>query len=164
MYPLQEKFPLRPLCLSLALATLRALWPWQPLDAGSFTSYYSPANALRIVKGALWFAPAVLAFHDLSTAHAIRWSLYAALSNLGAMALYGLAEEYGVPVLIHFQHGTYNLGFLALRRSDDSLRAQHETEERLQLALAATDAVGTWDWDIGEDRFIADAHFAQLLQ
>ncbi|WP_414157943.1 PAS domain-containing protein [Pseudomonas sp. BNK-45] len=48
------------------------------------------------------------------------------------------------------------------QRSEASLRAQHETEERLQLALAATDAVGTWDWDIGEDRFIADAHFAQL--
>jgi predicted TIM-barrel fold metal-dependent hydrolase len=29
----------------------------------------------------------------------------------GSMALYSLAEEYGVPVLIHFQHGTYNLGF-----------------------------------------------------
>ena len=48
------------------------------------------------------------------------------------------------------------------RRSEESLKAQRETEERLQLALAATDAVGTWDWDIGEDRFIADAHFAQL--
>jgi len=48
------------------------------------------------------------------------------------------------------------------QRSDDSIKAQRETEERLQLALAATDAVGTWDWDIGEDRFIADAHFAQL--
>ena len=48
------------------------------------------------------------------------------------------------------------------QRSDESLRVQRETEERLQLALAATDAVGTWDWDIGEDRFIADAHFAQL--
>ncbi len=48
------------------------------------------------------------------------------------------------------------------QRSEASLKAQHETEERLQLALAATDAVGTWDWDIGEDRFIADAHFAQL--
>jgi uncharacterized membrane protein len=44
-----------------------------------------------IVKGALWFAPAVLAFHDLPMAHAARWSLYAALSNLGAMVLYGLA-------------------------------------------------------------------------
>jgi PAS domain S-box-containing protein len=48
------------------------------------------------------------------------------------------------------------------QRSAASLKAQHETEERLQLALAATDAVGTWDWDIGEDRFIADARFAQL--
>jgi PAS domain S-box-containing protein len=48
------------------------------------------------------------------------------------------------------------------QRSEDSLKAQHKSEERLQLALAATDAVGTWDWDIGEDHFIADAHFAQL--
>ncbi len=48
------------------------------------------------------------------------------------------------------------------RRSEESLKAQRDTEERLQLALAATDAVGTWDRDIGEDRFIADAHFAQL--
>jgi uncharacterized membrane protein len=44
-----------------------------------------------LVKGALWFAPAVLAFHDLSTAHAVRWSVYAALSNIGAMLLYGIA-------------------------------------------------------------------------
>ncbi|WP_223631536.1 PAS domain-containing hybrid sensor histidine kinase/response regulator [Pseudomonas atacamensis] len=48
------------------------------------------------------------------------------------------------------------------RRSEESLKAQRQSEERLQLALAATDAVGTWDWDIGEDRFIADAHFAEL--
>jgi uncharacterized membrane protein len=42
------------------------------------------------VKGALWFAPALLAFHDISTAHAIRWSLFAALSNMGAMLAYGI--------------------------------------------------------------------------
>ncbi|WP_460160713.1 hybrid sensor histidine kinase/response regulator [Pseudomonas sp. S2_B10] len=48
------------------------------------------------------------------------------------------------------------------RRSEESLKAQRQSEERLQLALAAADAVGTWDWDIGEDRFIADAHFAEL--
>jgi PAS domain S-box-containing protein len=48
------------------------------------------------------------------------------------------------------------------QRSAASLKAQRETEERLQLALAASDAVGTWDWDINEDRFIADVHFAQL--
>lgn len=43
------------------------------------------------VKGALWFAPPLIAFHDLSTLHAIRWSVYAALENLGAMIVYGLA-------------------------------------------------------------------------
>lgn len=48
------------------------------------------------------------------------------------------------------------------QRSEASLRAQQDSEQRLQLALAATEAVGTWDWDIGSDRFIADAHFAQL--
>lgn len=40
--------------ISLACSTLRALLPWQPLDANSFTSYYSHYNALRIVKGAIW--------------------------------------------------------------------------------------------------------------
>jgi uncharacterized membrane protein len=34
-----------------------------------------------IVEGALWFAPALIAFHGLSAMHAIRWSVYAALSN-----------------------------------------------------------------------------------
>lgn len=43
-----------------------------------------------VLKGALWFAPAVLAFHAISTAHAVRWSLFAALSNLGAMLAYGV--------------------------------------------------------------------------
>lgn len=47
-------------------------------------------------------------------------------------------------------------------RSQASLHAQHALQERLQLALAATDAVGTWDWDIREDVFLADAHFAQM--
>lgn len=48
------------------------------------------------------------------------------------------------------------------KRSEASIKAQHQSEERLQLALAATNAVGTWDWDIRADQFIADAHFAQL--
>jgi hypothetical protein len=42
------------------------------------------------VKGALWFAPQLIALHDMSTAHAMRWSLYAALANLGAMVVYGV--------------------------------------------------------------------------
>ncbi len=48
------------------------------------------------------------------------------------------------------------------QRSDASLKAQQDSEQRLQLAMAATESVGTWDWDIGNDRFLADAHFAQL--
>lgn len=42
-----------------------------------------------VVKAALWFAPALIAFHDMTTMHAIRWSVYAALANLGAMLVYG---------------------------------------------------------------------------
>ena len=42
-----------------------------------------------LVKGALWFAPPLIAFHGMSTTQAIRWSLFAAISNLGAMLVYG---------------------------------------------------------------------------
>ncbi|MEO7743457.1 MAG: BPSS1780 family membrane protein [Usitatibacter sp.] len=44
-----------------------------------------------VVKAAVWFAPPLIAFHGMSTLHAIRWSTYAALANLGAMCLYGVA-------------------------------------------------------------------------
>jgi len=43
------------------------------------------------IKGALWFAPPLIAFHGMSTVQAMRWSLYAAISNLGAMIAYGVA-------------------------------------------------------------------------
>ncbi len=41
-----------------------------------------------VVKGALWFAPPLIAFHGMTTGHAIRWSLYAAMANLGPMIVY----------------------------------------------------------------------------
>lgn len=44
-----------------------------------------------LVKGALWFAPPLIALHDMPMTHAMRWSLYAALANVGAMVAYGLA-------------------------------------------------------------------------
>jgi hypothetical protein len=44
-----------------------------------------------LVKGALWFAPPLIALRDMSMTHAMRWSTYAALSNLGAMIVYGVA-------------------------------------------------------------------------
>jgi hypothetical protein len=46
---------------------------------------------LFVIKGAVWFAPPLIAFHGMSTMQAIRWSLYAAISNIGAMLVYGTA-------------------------------------------------------------------------
>jgi hypothetical protein len=43
-----------------------------------------------LVKGAVWFAAPLIAFHHMSMTHAIRWSVYAALSNAGAMIVYGV--------------------------------------------------------------------------
>lgn len=42
------------LAVSLAIGVMRSLFPWQTPDANAFTNYYSPFNALRIGKGALW--------------------------------------------------------------------------------------------------------------
>jgi VanZ family protein len=42
------------LAISLAVAALRGLTPWQALDGNAFSSYFSHYNALRIGKGALW--------------------------------------------------------------------------------------------------------------
>ena len=44
---------------------------------------------MAIASGALWFAPQLIVFHDMTTSHAIRWSVYAALANIGPMILYG---------------------------------------------------------------------------
>ncbi len=40
--------------------------------------------------------------------------------------------------------------------------ALREAEERMRLALAAADGVGTWDWDVAIDHVRADARFATL--
>lgn len=45
---------------------------------------------LVMVKGAFWFAPQLIAFHGMGTAQAMRWSVYAAISNVGALVVYGL--------------------------------------------------------------------------
>ena len=63
-----------------------------------------------IVKGALWFAPPLLAFHDMSMSQAIRWSVFAAISNLGAMMVYGFAL--GAAVLIGLM--TWGLGLFVV--------------------------------------------------
>ena len=40
--------------------------------------------------------------------------------------------------------------------------ARRASEERYELALGAAGAVGTWDWDIANDRVIANAKFAGI--
>jgi PAS domain S-box-containing protein len=37
-----------------------------------------------------------------------------------------------------------------------------QTEQRLQIALSAGRGIGTWDWDVKNDRVVADARFARL--
>jgi hypothetical protein len=44
-----------------------------------------------VIKGALWFAPPLIAFQGMSTSHAMRWSMYAAVANIGTMLVYGIA-------------------------------------------------------------------------
>ncbi len=45
------------------------------------------------------------------------------------------------------------------RRSEQSMR---ESDERLQEALTAGSGIGTWDWDVPNDRVYADGRFAEL--
>jgi len=44
---------------------------------------------ILLVKSAVWFAPPLIAFHGMGALEAIRWSIYAAISNLGALIVYG---------------------------------------------------------------------------
>ena len=53
------------------------------------------------------------------------------------------------------------LAWDAVERAE-AATALHESEERLQLALSASNTIGTWDWDIPNDRVRADASFARL--
>ena len=41
-------------------------------------------------------------------------------------------------------------------------RARLEANERLEMALSAGNGVGTWDWDVPNDRVLADARFAEI--
>ena len=74
--PLTLAFAL--LALSLLVATLRALLPWQGLDLNSFSSYCSPLNALRIFKGAVWAVLFVLLWRRLAASGSLRAQVFGA--------------------------------------------------------------------------------------
>ncbi|MER2535975.1 MAG: PAS domain-containing protein [Rhizobiaceae bacterium] len=57
--------------------------------------------------------------------------------------------------------GIFNQGHETTARLSAE-RALRASEERLEYALGASDIVGTWDWDIPNDRVVADARFAKL--
>ena len=42
-------------------------------------------------------------------------------------------------------------------------QALARSEERMSLAISGTDLVGTWDWDVLEDRVTSDDQFASLF-
>ncbi len=52
---------------------------------------------------------------------------------------------------------------LAERRRESAEAAQRRTEESLSFALEAGGGVGTWDWDIPNDRIRANSQFARLF-
>ena len=53
---------------------------------------------------------------------------------------------------------------MAERRLRDSEAQAREQAERAQLALDAGAIVGTWNWDLTNDRVTADERFAQILR
>lgn len=46
---------------------------------------YAALAVIMIIKGALWFGVPLIAMSGMPTSHAVRWSVYAALTNIGAM-------------------------------------------------------------------------------
>jgi len=65
---------------------------------------------LSVVKGAFLFAPQLIAFHGMAATQAIRWSVYAAISNLLPLLVYG-ASLVGLMMLGII---TWGLGFLVV--------------------------------------------------
>ncbi len=58
-------------------------------DGKEWLIFAAPALAL-LIKGVLWFATPLLAFHSMRVSHAIRWSFYAFIANFLPMLLFGV--------------------------------------------------------------------------
>ncbi len=90
--------------LSYAIGAVRGLLPWQMPDANSFSNYYSPYNALRIAKGALWaFLLYGLLGRLASAGYDVRrhfaWGMVAGLAGTVAVIIW---ERFAFPGLFNF--------------------------------------------------------------
>ncbi len=90
--------------LSYAIAAARGLWPWQMPEADTFSHYYSPYNALRIAKGAIWafllyglLGRMAAAGHDVRRLFA--WGLVVGLAGTVAVIVW---ERLAFPGLFNF--------------------------------------------------------------
>jgi PAS domain S-box-containing protein len=62
-----------------------------------------------------------------------------------------------------FNQGNETTRTVLLERDREVEAARlRDSEERLQLALDSSMGIGTWDWDVANDRATADARFARL--
>ncbi len=81
--------------LSLAISSVRGLWPLAWPDANSFAGYHGPWNALRIAKGALWAWLLVLLWQRLARQSGLLARLFSAgmVTGLGLTVLVVLWER-----------------------------------------------------------------------
>ncbi|GAO34886.1 hypothetical protein SCT_0266 [Sulfuricella sp. T08] len=90
--------------LSYAIGTIRGLLPWQMPDSNAFTNYYSPYNALRIAKGALWAFLLYgllgrLAFTGQDVRRHFAWGMVVGLAGTVAVIVW---ERFVFPGLFNF--------------------------------------------------------------
>ena len=121
------------LALSLAVATVRGVLPWQGIELNSFSSYYSPFNALRIAKGALWAWLFVLLWQRLAALGDARPRM------LGAGMAVGLALTVAF-VLWERAQAVSLLDFNADFRVSGPMSAMHKGGAYLECWLAVAAA------------------------
>ncbi|MCZ4313793.1 VanZ family protein [Comamonadaceae bacterium G21597-S1] len=86
---------------SLAISAARGMTPWVALDANAFSNYYSPYNALRIFKGAVWACLLYVLARRLSAqGHDVRrpfaWGMVAGLAATVVWVLWERAAFSGL--------------------------------------------------------------------
>lgn len=100
------------LVMSLGLPEITTTADGKSVDFAGFNKAMSGKEWIAVlffllvglIKGVFWFVPPLLAFHDMKAGAAIRWSLYAFLTNFGAIFLYGVLVV-GLFILVILTYG-----------------------------------------------------------